>query len=92
MKTCINGYDLDLLAKHIFSPYINDKESQFNIFDKDNNRLILDYDLATIEEVANEKYNPSTTFYAEGYIKIPYKMYSLTASTSVSSSQSWESS
>lgn len=91
MKTCINEYDLDLLAKAVVSPYSNNGVNSFDVFDKDNNRLILDYDLATIEECINEKYNSGTTFYAQGYVKIPYKMYSSTASTNSSSFVSLES-
>ena len=75
MDTCITDYDIDKLA-NIIAEYYHKLGYNFDEYDKDHNLIVVDYSLLHIQERENMATNKETSFYASGFLMIPYTMFS----------------
>lgn len=75
MKTCGNQYHLDNIIQMI-GQYYHKCGYNIDIYDKQHNLIIVDYDLCQIDEKENYFTNSNTTFCASGTITLPFKIYS----------------
>lgn len=84
MRTCIKGIELDTLSK-IIAEYYREQGYDFDEYDTENNLLVVNQSLMDIYEDTNGLDDETTPFFASGYLKIPYTIFSSTKCKSSSS-------
>ncbi len=84
METCINDYNMDLLAQIIERHYQNNGYN-LDVHDKKHYLLYVNFPFTSVEESKIEADDNSTLLAAQGKITIPYVIFSDMKSNSSSS-------